>query len=82
MVATRAPPPPTVAWAACGEGLECGTLTVPLDHADPAKGTVDLFVKRRPAQRPDQRIGTLLVNPGGPGLAGTDLVEQAGFYFT
>ena len=75
-------PPPTVAWAACGEGLECGTLTVPLDHADPAKGTVDLFVKRRPAQQADQRIGSLLVNPGGPGLAGTDLVEQAGFYFS
>ena len=39
-------------------------------------------MKRRPAQQADQRIGSLLVNPGGPGLAGTDLVEQAGFYFS
>ena len=50
--------------------LECGTLTVPLDYADPTKGTIDLFLKRRPASGTD-RIGSLLVNPGGPGVAGT-----------
>ncbi len=75
-------PEPTIAWEGCGEGLECGTLTVPLDHADPTKGTVDLFVQRRPARDQDRRIGTLVVNPGGPGVAGTVLVEQASFYFT
>jgi pimeloyl-ACP methyl ester carboxylesterase len=75
-------PEPTITWEGCGEGLECGTLTVPLDHAAPAKGTIDLFVQRRPAGDQDNRIGTLLVNPGGPGVAGTVLVEQASFYFT
>jgi pimeloyl-ACP methyl ester carboxylesterase len=75
-------PEPTIAWEGCGEGLECGTLTVPLDYADPAKGTVDLFVQRRPARDERDRIGTLLVNPGGPGVAGTVLVEQASFYFS
>ena len=57
-------------------------MKVLLDHADPAKGTVDLYVERRPARKPDQRIGTLLVNPGGPGVAGTVLAEQASFYFS
>ncbi|HEY8093859.1 MAG TPA: alpha/beta hydrolase [Acidimicrobiales bacterium] len=75
-------PLPSVAWASCGEGLECGTLTVLLDHADPSKGTIDLYVERRPARKPDQRIGSLLVNPGGPGVAGTVLAEQASFYFS
>jgi len=75
-------PVPAVAWQACGEGLECGALTVLLDPADASKGTVDLFVERRKALQPDQRIGSLLVNPGGPGVAGTQLVEQAGFYFS
>jgi pimeloyl-ACP methyl ester carboxylesterase len=75
-------PEPTITWDGCGEGLECGTLTVPLDHDDPAKGTVDLFVQRRPARDQDDRVGALFVNPGGPGVAGTVLVEQAGFYFS
>jgi pimeloyl-ACP methyl ester carboxylesterase len=75
-------PVPAVSWRACGEGLECGTMTVLLDHADATKGTIDLYVERRKALKPDQRIGTLLVNPGGPGVAGTPLVEQASFYFS
>ena len=75
-------PAPAVSWQACGEGLECGTMTVLLDHADATKGTIDLYVERRKALKPDQRIGTLLVNPGGPGVAGTQLVEQASFYFS
>jgi pimeloyl-ACP methyl ester carboxylesterase len=75
-------PEPSITWEGCGEGLDCGTLAVPLDYDDPAKGTVDLFVQRRPARDEDDRIGTLLVNPGGPGVPGTVLVEQASFYFS
>ena len=75
-------PAPAVSWQACGEGLECGTMKVLLDQADASKGTIDLYVERRKALEPDQRIGTLLVNPGGPGVAGTQLVEQASFYFS
>jgi pimeloyl-ACP methyl ester carboxylesterase len=75
-------PTPAVSWQACGEGLECGTLKVLLDHADASKGTIDLYVERRKALKRGQRIGTMLVNPGGPGVAGTQLVEQASFYFS
>ena len=75
-------PIPAVTWQACGEGLECGTMKVLLDPADGSKGTIDLYVERRKALEADQRIGTLLVNPGGPGVAGTQLVEQASFYFS
>jgi pimeloyl-ACP methyl ester carboxylesterase len=79
--ATTAPTPAgTLDWQPCGR-LECATLTVPLDYADPAKGTIELNVKRRVASGPN-RVGSLLVNPGGPGVPGTSLVDQATLAFS
>ena len=60
-------------WSACGTGIECAELRVPLDHADPTGTTIGLALARRPARDPDQRIGALLVNPGGPGASGVNL---------
>jgi pimeloyl-ACP methyl ester carboxylesterase len=71
----------TLSWQSCGKKLECTTLTVPKDYDDAAKGTLDLFLKRRPADRKSSRIGSLLVNPGGPGVAGTELADQAAAAF-
>ncbi len=56
--------------------VQTGHLQVPLDHADPSKGTIDLFVARHLAD-PAKRIGSLLVNPGGPGFGGSDFAIQA-----
>ena len=64
-------------WSPCGAGLQCSTLIVPKDDEAPSAGSITLFLKRRPASSPDQRIGSLLVNPGGPGVPGTDLVDHA-----
>ena len=61
-------------WTEC-EGDECGTLEVPLDYDDPAAGTITLSLSRVPASEPEQRIGALLVNPGGPGGTGTDFAR-------
>lgn len=65
----------TIAWADCGNGWECGTLNVPVDWAKPGGETVPLAITRRRATS-DQRIGTLVVNPGGPGVTGTDYVRN------
>jgi pimeloyl-ACP methyl ester carboxylesterase len=54
-------------------GVEVGTFTVPIDYNDPSKGRFNLNVARHVASDPSQRVGTLLVNPGGPGAAGVDL---------
>src|SRR6185503_22594 len=55
-----------------GDGsVQTGSLEVPIDYDDPSKGTFDLFLARHLAD-PDERIGTLLVNPGGPGFGGSD----------
>jgi pimeloyl-ACP methyl ester carboxylesterase len=66
-------------WAPFGgddSRLETGSLQVPIDYDDPAKGTFDLYVARHLAD-PAKRIGTLLVNIGGPGFGSTDLALAA-----
>jgi pimeloyl-ACP methyl ester carboxylesterase len=60
-----------------GEGVEVGTLEVPIDYDDPSKGTFELYVARRLASNPSERIGSLLVNPGGPGFGGSDFALYA-----
>ena len=67
-----------IEWRAAGVGLETGRLSVPLDHEDPGGTTITIALVRRPASDPDRRIGSLLVNPGGPGYGGNVLAEQAG----
>ncbi|OKK21085.1 protease [Streptomyces sp. CB00455] len=51
-------------------GMGCGTVEVPLDYANPAKGTVTLALARIPATDRGHRLGSLLLNFGGPGLPG------------
>ncbi len=60
----------TPEWEDCDGGFECATVQVPLDYDDLSGDTVGLLVARRPADDPDARIGSLLVNPGGPGASG------------
>ncbi|MEY4044785.1 MAG: hypothetical protein RL644_1053 [Actinomycetota bacterium] len=70
-----------IEWEPCidsfADGSECGTMKVPFDYANPEVGTFTLALRRHPAQVPSERIGSLLVNPGGPGFGGTYLAEQA-----
>ncbi|MFD5105011.1 alpha/beta hydrolase [Streptomyces cinereoruber] len=55
-------------WRDCGvEGFQCATLRAPLDYAKPDGEEVELAVSRVRATGPGKRIGSLLVNPGGPG---------------
>lgn len=63
-----------VNWVPCG-GLECAIIQVPLDWSDLDGPTVDLAINRSVARDPDNRIGSLLINPGGPGGSGLDLTE-------
>ena len=51
--------------------MQTGHLEVPIDYAHPSGGTFDLYVARHLAD-PAKRIGSLLVNPGGPGFGGSD----------
>ena len=66
-------PASDIAWAPCGSvGGECATIRVPVDWAHPAGETFELAIGRLPALDPGNRIGTLFLNPGGPGGSGID----------
>jgi pimeloyl-ACP methyl ester carboxylesterase len=67
-----------LAWRGCGEGLECAELTVPLDYAKPDGRTITLALAREPAADREQRAGSIVVNPGGPGGSGVDYVSGRG----
>ena len=59
-------------WTECGEGFQCATASAPLSWHDPGEGSIEIALKRIPAS--GQKIGSLLVNPGGPGGSGVDFV--------
>jgi pimeloyl-ACP methyl ester carboxylesterase len=62
--------PSLVAWTDCGSGFQCGTVAVPLDYSNPLGGVIKIALTRKPATDPSHRIGSVLLNPGGPGGSG------------
>ncbi|MDD7932584.1 alpha/beta hydrolase [Actinomycetospora straminea] len=76
-VAAPAPPGPPGGprFTPCRGGLECASVPVPVDYANPAGPTLPVAIARRPATNPAARVGVLLVNPGGPGGSGIELVQ-------
>jgi pimeloyl-ACP methyl ester carboxylesterase len=59
-----------LAWTPCDKGFQCARLYVPFDYARPAGPAFSLPVIKLPAAKPRQRIGALVINPGGPGGSG------------
>ena len=73
----------TPAWTSCGTTSSSGTasareqcawITVPLDYADPTGATIRLRLAKWPATG-STKLGSLVVNPGGPGASGIDFGE-------
>ncbi|MER7667772.1 alpha/beta hydrolase [Kitasatospora sp. NPDC096128] len=56
-------------------GMQCGKLHVPLDYADPGADAIDLALINYRASDRTKRIGSLMVNPGGPGASGVEMVK-------
>src|SRR6478609_10281951 len=72
-------------WSGCGSFVgdtsaiptaQCGTVSVPIDYANPQGAQAQLAVIRIPAT--GDRIGALMVNPGGPGASAVDTVAGMG----
>jgi pimeloyl-ACP methyl ester carboxylesterase len=66
---------PRAAWQPCGDGLDCATVSVPRNYARPRGATFELALARSPASDRSRRLGSLFVNPGGPGGSGVALVR-------
>ncbi|KAL3430107.1 Alpha/Beta hydrolase protein [Aspergillus tetrazonus] len=78
--AALASPASSLHWTPCpsNSALDCTTLTVPLEYADPHNGQLATIPLARYAARvpASQRKGTLLTNPGGPGSSGVDFLSN------
>ena len=77
--AAQAAAVPTLTWEddCYSGGVQCARAQVPLDYDDPTGQHVSLRLARLPATDSAHRIGTLFVNPGGPGNSGVDFVLLA-----
>lgn len=75
-----------IEWKPCdgntNSEVECGNIEVPFDYSDPERGSFVLFVKKHNASNPADRIGSMMVNPGGPGFGGSSLADDAQYYFS
>jgi len=63
---------PEIKWGKANNGVQLGTIEVPVDYNDASLGTFTLPLARHLATNKDERIGSLLVNPGGPGAPGLE----------
>lgn len=72
--------PPGTGWSPCykdvgaafGTSYECASFYVPLDHDQPTGSMISLALVRLPATDAANRIGSIVLNPGGPGGSGVD----------
>ena len=75
-----------IVWGKClGDPAgksECGELAVPFDYDNPTVGSFTLFLTRLPATDSVKKIGSMLVNPGGPGFGGSGVARDAEYYFS
>ncbi|MGH8793553.1 MAG: alpha/beta hydrolase [Stackebrandtia sp.] len=74
-----AEPKADIDWKPCEDvddkAVTCATIEVPLDYSDPDGETIEIGLARREATNPDERIGTILADPGGPGGSGVEMVQ-------
>jgi pimeloyl-ACP methyl ester carboxylesterase len=68
-----------LSWTDCGSSAKCADLTVPVDYAKPDGPTTQIKVLKVPARKESSRIGSLVVNPGGPGGSGVEYARYADF---
>src|SRR4051794_30311987 len=78
---------PSLRWTPChaeaGPRFQCAVAQVPLDYDRLRGATISIAVTRLPATDSKRRIGSLFLNPGGPGGSGVDYVLGAGpFLYT
>jgi pimeloyl-ACP methyl ester carboxylesterase len=70
-------PTPKIDWYKCLKIAECATVRLPLAYDEPKGPTTEIAVLRVRARDPKKRLGSLFVNPGGPGGQGTEMASNA-----
>lgn len=67
-------------WEQCDEIFECATAEAPLDWEDPERESIELALIRLATD--GEPMGSLLLNPGGPGGSGVDFVRTSADFAT
>jgi pimeloyl-ACP methyl ester carboxylesterase len=71
-----------ISWSSCetegADAFDCATVEVPSDYDEPQGETTSIAVTRLPALDQENRIGSVLVNFGGPGGPGVSTLHQLG----
>jgi pimeloyl-ACP methyl ester carboxylesterase len=75
---SRTPPVPRLLWTTCEAGFQCATAKVPLDYDQPHGPKISLALIRMPATDRAHKLGSIFLNPGGPGGSGVDFVRVLG----
>ncbi|HUR75962.1 MAG TPA: alpha/beta fold hydrolase, partial [Sporichthya sp.] len=63
-------------WTTCSGTFQCAKIKVPVDYAQPDGPSLNLAVTRLRTAGP-KRLGSLVLNPGGPGASGVDYLQHA-----
>ena len=67
----------TLNWQECDGNFQCATLKVPIDYSDASLGQFNIAVIRYRDPGQHDRIGSLVINPGGPGVSGIEYARSA-----
>jgi len=67
-------------WKSCYENYQCTDLLVPIDYTELKTGTFNISVLKYPTTSA-KKLGSLIVNPGGPGGSGVDYAYAAEYFF-
>jgi pimeloyl-ACP methyl ester carboxylesterase len=70
-----------VNWQSCNQDFQCATLAVPIDYQKLSTGTFEIALLKYEA-RTSKKLGSLIVNPGGPGGSGVDYAYAAEYIFS
>jgi pimeloyl-ACP methyl ester carboxylesterase len=68
-------------WQSCNQDFKCATLAVPIDYTKLSAGTFEIALLKYEA-RTSKKLGSLIVNPGGPGGSGVDYAYAAEYIFS
>lgn len=68
---------PSLKWRSCMDGAQCATVVLPMDYQQPMGATIKVALTKIVASDPQHKVGTLFLNPGGPGGSGTEMAVRS-----
>lgn len=77
-------PAPKLDWQPCSDAADtqCATVQLPLDYDEPGGEQITIALRKVPAANQAERIGSLFINPGGPGTSAKESLANGGTYFS